>query len=98
MSLRVVFRRAAKAELEGACAWYEGQRTGLGDEFLDEAGDTIERAATYPDRHPVAFGDVRRAVLRRFPYSVYFRERGKALVVLAVFHGRRNPIAWKRRA
>ena len=98
MSLRVVFRRAAKEELEEAAAWYEDRRRGLGEEFLNEIGEAIERAATYPERHPVVFGDVRRTVLRRFPFAVYFRPRDQTLVVLAIFHGRRNPLVWKRRA
>lgn len=98
MSLRVVFRRAAKDELEEAAAWYEDRRRGLGDEFLNEIGEAVERAANHPERHPLVFGDVRRTVLRRFPYAVYFRQRDQALVILAVFHGRRNPLVWKRRA
>lgn len=98
MSLRVVFRRAAKDDLEEAAAWYEDRRRGLGDEFLNEIGEAIEQAASHPERHPLAFGDVRRTVLRRFPYAVYFRQREQVLVILAVFHGRRNPLIWKRRA
>jgi plasmid stabilization system protein ParE len=98
MSLRVVFRRAAKDELEEATAWYEDRRRGLGEEFLNEIGEAIERAATNPERHPLVFGDVRRTELRRFPCAVYFRQREQALVILAVFHARRYPLVWKRRA
>ena len=97
MSLRVVFRRAAQHELEAAAAWYEDRRRGLGEEFLKEIEEAIERSADHPERHPIVFSDVRRAVLRRFPYAVYFRQRDLALVVLAVFHGRRDPLVWKRR-
>jgi len=97
MSLRVVFRRAAKDELEEAAAWYEDRRRGLGVEFLNEIGEAIERAATHPERHPSVCGDVQRTVLRRFPYAIYFRQRNQVLVVLAVFHGRRNPLVWKQR-
>jgi plasmid stabilization system protein ParE len=98
MSLRVVFRRAAWDELEEAVIWYEDRRRGLGDEFLKEIEEAIERSAGRPERNPVVFCDVRRAVLRRFPYAVYFRQRNEDLVVLAVFHGRRNPLVWKRRS
>lgn len=97
MSLRVVFRRAAKEEFEEAAAWYEDRRRGLGDEFIAEVGEAIDRAASHPERHPLVFADLRRAVLRRFPYSIYFRQRDQALVILAVFHGRRSPLSWKRR-
>lgn len=97
MSLRVVFRRAAQDELENAAAWYDEQRRGLGEEFLRELGDAIEKIAASPERYPVVFESVRRTVLRRFPYAIYFRQRQDVLVVLAVFHGRRNPMIWKRR-
>lgn len=97
MSLRVVFRRATQDELETAVAWYDEQRRGLGEEFLTELGDAIEKAANSPERYPVVFESVRRTVLRRFPYAIYYLQRQDMLVVLAVFHGRRNPMIWKRR-
>ena len=97
MTLRVVFRRAAKSEFEDAAVRYDEQRTGLGEEFVVEMEQAITRAATAPERYPVVYGDIRRTVARRFPYSVYFRVRGDSMVVLAIFHGRRDPAIWQRR-
>lgn len=97
MTLRVVFRRAAKREFEDAAGWYEEKRAGLGEEFIREIDDAVARAAAAPQRFPIVFGDIRRTVARRFPFAVYFRIRSDALVVLAVFHGRRDPIIWQRR-
>ncbi len=97
MTLRVVFRRVAKSEFEDAAVWYDDRRLGLGDEFVHEIEQAVAKAAAAPRRYPVVFGDIRRTVARRFPFSVYFRVREDALVVLAVFHGRRNPAIWQRR-
>lgn len=97
MSLRVVFHAAAQMEFEKAAIWYNQQRPGLGEEFLQEIDDLVSRAAAHPERYPIVAGDVRKAVARRFPYSVFFRTRADALVVLAVFHGRRHPEIWRRR-
>ena len=97
MTLRVVFRRAAKSELEDAAVWYDEQRFGLGEEFIIEIEQADANAAAAPQRYPFVFGDIRRIVARRFPFSIYFRIRSDALVVLAVFHGRRNPAIWQRR-
>ena len=97
MTLRIVFRRAAKIEFEDAAVWYDEQRLGLGEEFIIEIEQAVANAAAAPQRYPVVFGDIRRTVARRFPYSVYFRVRSNELVVLAVFHGRRNPTIWQRR-
>lgn len=57
----------------------------------------VAGAAAAPERYPIIFGDIRRTVARRFPFSVYFRVRFDSMVVLAVFHGRRNPAIWQRR-
>jgi plasmid stabilization system protein ParE len=98
MTLRIVFRRAAKSEFEDAAARYDEQRPGLGEEFSIEIEQAVARAASAPERYPIVFGDIRRTVARRFPFSVYFRVRLDSMVVLAVFHGRRNPAIWQRRA
>lgn len=97
MTLRIAFRHAAKNEFEDAAVWYEEKRVGLGEEFIIEIDQAIARAASAPQRYPIVFGDVRRTVARRFPFSIYFRVRTDDLIVLAVFHGRRNPIVWQRR-
>src|SRR5271167_4553425 len=97
MTLRVVFRRAAQSEFVEAAAWYDGQRPGLGEEFVHEIESAIGRAAESPELYPIVFGDVRRTTARRFPYSIFFRVRDEMFVVLAVFHGRRDPQVWQGR-
>jgi plasmid stabilization system protein ParE len=98
MTFRVVYRRAARQEFEQAALWYEERRAGLGEEFIREIDDAVTRAAAAPTRYPTVFRDIRRTVARRFPYSIYFRLRGDCLVVLAVFHGRRDPQTWRGRS
>ncbi len=98
MSLRVVFRAAARHEFEAATAWYDQQRPGLGKEFLREIDEVVLRAAAHPERYPIVFSDVRKAVAQHFPYAVFFRIREGCLVILAVFHGRRDPTTWHQRA
>ncbi len=97
MTLRIAFRRAAESEFAEATAWYDRQRGGLGAEFLHEIEQAVAKAAASPERYPAVFGDIRRTVTRRFPLAIYFRVRSDVLVVLAVFHGRRNPVVWQRR-
>jgi len=97
MILRVVFRRAARREFDDAADRYDEQRPGLGEEFIFEIDQAIVKAAASPERYPIVFDDIRRTVARHFPYSVYFRVRRDSMVVLSVFHGRRNPAVWQRR-
>jgi len=73
VSLPVVTRPAAAAEIETAYRWYEKEREGLGSEFLDAFDHVVKVIAESPERFPVVRKDIRRAVLRRFPYSILYR-------------------------
>lgn len=98
MSLPVSFHRAARAEFIEASTWYEGKRLGLGIEFIAEIERCISLASSEPLQFAVVHEDVRRVVACRFPYGVYFCTDGRRIVVLAVFHGNRNPAIWQARA
>ena len=71
MTLRVVYRKAAKAELDEAILYYERQRTGVGEERLSEIDQAVMRAAAHPEHFPVVFDNIRRALAKRFPYTVF---------------------------
>jgi toxin ParE1/3/4 len=90
-------RPQAAAELDEAAAWYAARSRGLGAEFVrvvDAAFSAIQRN---PSQFPLVHGEVRRAVLRRFPYAILFIESEEAIVVLSVFHSRRDPERWQNR-
>jgi plasmid stabilization system protein ParE len=91
MTLPITFDPAATTDIVDAVNWYEGQRQGLGARFYTEATRVVKLAAAHPLRYPFIQTDIRRISLRRFPYSIYFRAEPTRLVVLAVFHARRNP-------
>jgi plasmid stabilization system protein ParE len=98
MSLRVVFRRPARDEFQEAALWYEAQRSGLGAAFRAAIDQAISGIIENPRRFPRVLGDVRCARVSRFPYSVFFLIESTRLVVLAVFHARRDPADWQSRA
>jgi plasmid stabilization system protein ParE len=95
--LRALFRRAASADVEAALGWYENQRRGLGREFVAAVGAAVTRIEESPLAFPVVRRDIRRAVLQRFPYALYFRVIGDAVVVIACLHGKRHPRTWQSR-
>ena len=97
MSLSVVTRPAAAAEIETAYRWYEKERAGLGFEFLEAVDKLVRTIAENPERFPVIRRDVRRALLRRFPYSIFYSIVSGHIVVIACFHGKRNPKVWRGR-
>ena len=98
MSLPVTFHRAASAEFIEASAWYETKRVGLALEFMAEIDRCVSLAAKQPLQFAVVRENIRRIVVNRFPYSVYFRAEKHRIVVLAVFHSNRNPAIWQARA
>ncbi len=91
MKLPIVFRPAARQDLLGVCAWYEQRRPGLGDHFEAAVERTLDMISGAPASFPTVHRDVRRALVRPFPYGVFYRIRGEAVHVLAVMHGRRDP-------
>ena len=95
--MQIVVRPAAAADIDEAFLWYEGQRQGLGHEFLAAAQTSIDGVAQNPLRYPVIRRNTRRALLRRFPYAIYFRVYDEVIVVVASMHGRRNPRRWQVR-
>ncbi len=91
MSLPIVFRHIARREIDDSVAWYESERSGVGTEFASEIASLLARIADNPKQFRKVRGDVRRAVLRRFPYTIHFLLESNRIVVLAVFHAKRNP-------
>ena len=97
MTLEVRLRPEAEQDLTDAAAWYEEQRQGLGHEFLDEVLTMLSSIAETPLMYPNVHRNTRRAVIHRFPFSVYFRVESATIVVVAIMHGSRNPQRWKSR-
>lgn len=97
MSRSLVFRRQAREEFVAAGEWYERELPGLGGDFLAEVDRTLKLILGQPDAFPKMFDGVHKAVVKRFPYCLYFRVRGDVVVVLAVFHSARNPAIWQGR-
>ena len=97
MSRNLVFRQQARREFDAAGDWYERERSGLGEAFLAEVDQALRKVAGNPDSFPEVLKGVRKAVVRRFPYCLYFRVRGETIIVLAVFHSARNPTVWQAR-
>ena len=98
MKRPIVFRRAARVEFDEAFEWYEKRRNGLGSEFAEIVDQAITRIRSNPQEFGFVYQDIRCAVVRRFPYGIYFREEAGTILVLAVFHGSRDPKVWQARA
>jgi plasmid stabilization system protein ParE len=97
VSQEVRLRPEAEDDLAEAAAWYEDQRQGLGQEFLDHVLSTVESIIERPKMYPTVHRNTRRALIHRFPFGIYYRIEKELIVVVGVMHGRRDPHVWKER-
>ena len=94
---QIVIRSEAELDIKDAYEWYECQRKGLGEGFLLCIEQALSRISRNPEIYSLVYKDVRRVLIHRFPFSVFFIESEENISVLAVLHARRNPKAWKGR-
>lgn len=97
MSLPLIVRAEAEAELKDSYRWYENRREGLGLEFLGaiEAGLAAIRGT--PEAFPRVHRELRRVLVKRFPFALYYVVEAGVISVVSVFHAKRDPRIWKRR-
>ncbi|HME56750.1 MAG TPA: type II toxin-antitoxin system RelE/ParE family toxin [Terracidiphilus sp.] len=94
----VIFTQRARAELIDAQDWYKNESPDLGRCFRAALDTVVQRMSVSPRHFPVIYKNVRRALLRRFPYALMFViETDETLSVIACFHGSRDPAHWKKR-
>ena len=97
MSFKVRLTPEAESDLAAAYAWYEDALRFLGDRFLDAVREAGELLAAQPEGHPLIHRDLRRALLRTFPYGLFYVVEGETVLIIGCFHVRRDPTIWKDR-
>jgi plasmid stabilization system protein ParE len=98
MKRDLIIRPEAESELTEAFDWYEERLRGLGSEFLISVDATVHAIARNLLQFAKIHKDVRRALLHRFPYGVFFIVEETRIIVLAFFHVKRDPKRWQERS
>ncbi len=80
----VQFRPAASRDIVDAVNWYERQLPGLGTRFFEEFDRTLIRIETSRDQFPNVYRDAHRALLRKFPFGIFFKKYENRTLVIAV--------------
>ncbi len=96
MAFRLKFSSRALREIGKAQEWYEAQSQGLGEEFIAATELQLKRLEQAPLLYAEVIAGVRRALLPRFPYGLFYTIRGELVHVLAVLHDARNPKRWPK--
>ena len=87
----------ADAELAEARQWYAHQQPNLDLEFMETIDDALSRVVRNPHLYPIVYRSLRRAVVRRFPFAMFYEITADEIEIIAVFHSRRDPETWKSR-
>ena len=89
MKIRIL--AAAARDLTKAMDYYESQSEGLGHDFLDEYEKTILRICRFPEAWTCVTSHLRRCLMRRFPFAVYYTVIDEQIVITAIADLRMDP-------
>ena len=95
--MRHEFHPEAGLEFEEAVQFYKQRGRNLGRRFAHEVRGTIQRIAATPRRWRILEEDVRRCLLRVFPYAVLYTIEDDYILIVAIMHGKRQPGYWRHR-
>ena len=94
----IEFKPEVYDDIKIAYDWYESQRVGLGEDFLLTLEESYAKIVRTPKLYQLIYKTVRRKLVRRFPYGVFFTLRDDKIIVIAVLHTKSNPVTWNERA
>jgi toxin ParE1/3/4 len=93
----VVLLAAARRDVATAYEWYEQERPGLGARFIASLDTCLKTMQAAPAMYPKVVSDCHKAIVRQFPYIVFYRAEEARIVVFAVMHTSRAPESWQTR-
>jgi plasmid stabilization system protein ParE len=97
MPAELIISAEAVDDLVQAYDWYETQRVGLGEEFLNCIDASIESIRRFPELCAIAYENYRRALVRRFPFAIFYEHSENVVSIYCVFHTSRDPNKWRAR-
>ena len=95
MSGTVIVLPEAERDLDEAVEWYDARQWGVGRRFARAFRDCSRSIADFPESFAIVHADFRLAMLKSFPYGVYFRTTPKAIYIHRVIHQARHPDTWR---
>jgi plasmid stabilization system protein ParE len=92
MKHRIILSPGAKADFSSAVLWYQRTDPDVAFQFTQETLSILRRIEQFPYSFPLKIGPIRRAVLMRFPFYIYFSLKIEVVSVIAIVHQRRADI------
>jgi plasmid stabilization system protein ParE len=97
MAAKLIIAPEAAQDIDEAYCWYECQRAGLGEEFLNCVDACMQAICRMPEMHLKVHEDYRRGLVRRFPYAIFYEYARDVVTVYCIFHTSRDPAKWRQR-
>ena len=95
--MKIEFLEEAQFELDETIEYYNNEESGLGDDFLQEVLNALDRIVRFPEAwHPLS-KNTRRCQTRRFPYGVIYTVIDELVLVISISNLHRNPTHWQDR-
>ena len=97
MKYSVVIKPLAESDIRDAVLWYEQQRSGLGEKFMEAIEEKLKLIEENPDLFEIKYKGTHQAFLNRFPFAVHYIKDDERIIVVGVLHTSRDPQIWKSR-
>jgi len=97
MAAELLFAPEVEQDVGEAYGWYESRRPGLGEDFLSSVDACVQAICRTPEMYAKVHEDYRRALIRRFPYVVFYEYAHGMVTIYGVFHAARDPQKWRQR-
>lgn len=95
--MRIRFLEIAEIEMDEAIQFYNYEADGLGDDFLTEVLDALDRIVKFPTAWHPCSKRTRRCQTRRFPYGIIYQVRKEEILVIGIANLHREPNYWEDR-
>ena len=97
MAAELIIAPEAQQDVDEAYSWYEDRRPGVGEEFLGCVDGCLQAICRMPELYAKVHEEYRRALVRRFPYAIFYESVGGKVFVYSIFHTSRDPKKWRSR-
>ncbi|MFO5494595.1 MAG: type II toxin-antitoxin system RelE/ParE family toxin [Cuspidothrix sp.] len=94
MNYKLIIQPEAEYDIRNAFEWYESQNPGLGLEFVRAVDACLSGIGRQPLGYQVTYKQVRRVLIRRFPYVILYVFDQDTVFIFSCFHAKRNPKQW----
>ena len=90
MDVELIVTSEAQQDIDEAYDWYEARGFGLGDRFLLRVDSCVQNICRHPTSYSIIKGNIRRSLVRQFPYVVFYKYENGQVTIGAICHSSRD--------